>query len=112
MINFDKLFKIAIEAIPILLMILLIPLVDNDYYLTLAFIVIIAVAFFANYVKKEYIIFIFGFFIMILFEYLFIGSGVETFVRKSLFGVMPIWLPFLWAYGFIAIKRSVRILER
>jgi len=36
---------------------------------------------------------------------------VETFVRNSLFGLMPLWLPFLWGYGFVAIKRGIKILE-
>jgi hypothetical protein len=25
---------------------------------------------------------------------------------------MPLWLPFLWGYGFVAIKRSIEILSR
>ncbi len=49
---------------------------------------------------------------MIASEYVFCSTGVETFVRNSLFGLMPIWLPFLWGYGFIAIKRSVLILDK
>lgn len=58
------------------------------------------------------IIFIFGFCAMIFFEYIFISTGVETFVRNSLFGSMPLWLPFLWGYGFVAIKDGVKILEQ
>lgn len=54
----------------------------------------------------------FGFFIMFAFECLFISTGVEVFRRDSLFGIMPLWLPFLWAYGFVAIKRSIDILNR
>jgi hypothetical protein len=48
---------------------------------------------------------------MIFFEYLFISTGVETFNRNSLFGIMPLWLPLLWAYAFVAIKRSVILLN-
>ncbi len=43
-------------------------------------------------------------------EYFFISTGVETFIRNSLFGVMPLWLPILWGYGFIAIRRGVEAL--
>jgi hypothetical protein len=49
---------------------------------------------------------------MIVSEYLFIKTGVETFNRTTLFGLMPLWLPFLWAYGFVAIKRSTEILSK
>ena len=53
---------------------------------------------------------VFGFFAMIASEYLFISTGVEKFERNSLLGLMPLWLPFLWAYGFVAIKRAISIL--
>ena len=48
---------------------------------------------------------------MAIFEVIFISTGAETFNRVSLFGLMPIWLPFLWGYGFIVIKRSIEVLE-
>jgi hypothetical protein len=25
---------------------------------------------------------------------------------------MPLWLPFLWAYAFVVIKRAIRIIEK
>jgi hypothetical protein len=46
-----------------------------------------------------------------LAEALFISTGVETFERKTLFGIMPLWLPFLWAYIFFALRRAVLALE-
>ncbi len=49
---------------------------------------------------------------MIISEYLFIKTGVETFTRNSLFGLMPLWLPFLWAYAFVVIKRAIKILDK
>jgi len=61
--------------------------------------------------KNDFLVMIFGFVIMIVSEYIFISTGVETFNRNSLFGIMPLWLPFLWSYGFVAIKRSVEILN-
>jgi hypothetical protein len=48
---------------------------------------------------------------MTFFECIFILTGVETFIRNSLFGIMPLWLPFLWAYGFVVIKRAIAIIE-
>jgi len=108
----NKALKILIEAIPIILMIILIPAIINDYVLTVLYILIMIVSFIIKYNKQEYIFFIFGFIVMVILEYFFISAGVEVFARNSLFGIMPIWLPFLWAYGFVAIKRAVVILDK
>lgn len=106
-----KLVQILVNTIPIIIMIGLIPLVANDYLLTAidAIIIIIALAVKRN--KNDITVLIFGFFIMIVAEYFFVMTGVETFSRNTLFGLMPLWLPFLWAYGYVAIKRAVEILE-
>jgi hypothetical protein len=107
-----KLSIILLNALPILLMVGLIPLVKNDYTLTFIYAVIIAIAFAIKREKKDGIIFLSGFILMIIFESIFVSTGVETFVRHSLFGIMPLWLPFLWGYGFVGIKRTVKILEK
>lgn len=107
----DIIKKIFLNTIPVILMILLIPFVTNDYLLAFFYILIISISFFINYEKKDYVFFIFGFLIMIISEYFFIMTGVEAFNRKSLFGVMPLWLPLLWAYAFVAMKRAIRILD-
>lgn len=106
-----KVFQIVLNAIPILLMIGLIPLVGNDYLLTGIYIVIILIALSIKRNRNDLLVLVFGFFIMVASEYLFVSTGVETFQRNTLFGLMPLWLPFLWAYGFVAIKRSVEILD-
>ena len=107
-----KLKLIFINFIPILLMIGLIPVIKNDYILTLFYVFISVVAFALKYEKREYLFYLFGFFGMIASEYLFISTGVETFNRNSLFGLMPIWLPFLWGYSFVVMKKAVSILEK
>lgn len=90
----------------------LIPFVQNDYILTIIYIGIILISLRLISVNKvDVIVLVFGFFIMIVSEYFFISTGVEIFIRNSLFGLMPIWLPFLWAHGFVAIKRVVMILD-
>jgi hypothetical protein len=106
-----KIVDIFISAIPALLMIGLIPLIKNDYWLSLFYILIIGISFIFKLEKKDLVVFSFGFFGMVASEYLFISTGVEVFIRNSLFGLMPLWLPLLWGYGFVVIKRSVRILE-
>lgn len=106
-----KVIPIFIQAFPILIMIGLIPLIESDYLLVCLYIVIIITAFFIKRERNDYTVFIFGFIFMIVSEYIFTSTHVEVFVRNSLFGLMPVWLPFLWGYGFVAIKRSIEILN-
>jgi hypothetical protein len=106
-----KIGLILLNALPIIVMIGLISLIANDYLLTVLDIVVIGISFAFKREKDEWLILIAGFIIMIISEYLFVSTGVETFKRNTLFGLMPLWLPFLWAYGFVAIKRCVQIIE-
>lgn len=108
----DKILRIFLNAVPVILMIILIPLIMNDYLLTGIYILIIAVAFLIKYEQKDFLFLFFGFFIMLISEYFFISTGVETFVRNTLFGIMPLWLPFLWAYAFVVMKRIIVILNK
>lgn len=105
-----KLRDIVLNSLPILAMIGLIPLVANDYLLALLFLVIIVIALMIKRTSLDLSALIAGAVLMTLAEYLFVSTGVETFTRNSLFGIMPFWLPILWAYGFVAIKRIVYIL--
>lgn len=108
----QKVRKIFLNAIPILVMIGLIPLVENDYMLTAFYaVVIILMLLILKATKNDMVVFLFGCIVITFFEYIFVSTGVETFVRNSLFGVMPLWLPLLWAYGFVAIKRSIEVLN-
>ncbi|MEK7598658.1 MAG: hypothetical protein AAB487_02885 [Patescibacteria group bacterium] len=106
-----KLKNIFLNLVPILVMIGLIPLIKNDYWLAFIYAVVIIISLAIKYEKKEYIFLLFGFFGMIISEYFFISTGVETFERNSLLGAMPLWLPFLWAYVFVVIKRAIKFLE-
>jgi len=107
-----KVLKIFLNSVPVLFMIGLIPLIKDDYVLAVIYIIIsIIFLFIIKARRNDFIVYIFGFMIMTINEYIFISTGVETFIRNSLFGLMPLWLPFLWAYGFVVISRSVKILE-
>ncbi len=108
----NKILYIFLNAIPVLVMIGLIPVVSDDYILTLLYIAIIIVAFVLRREPNDILILAFGLVVMTASEYLFINTGVETFTRHTLFGLMPLWLPFLWGYGFVAIKRSVEIVNK
>ena len=107
-----KVRDIALNALPILLMIGLIPLVTNDYLLSVLFVLIIIVSLAIHRTPLDLTALILGAVLMTPAEYLFVSTGVETFTRNTLFGVMPLWLPILWAYGFVAIKRITYILMR
>lgn len=108
----NKMWKIVLNALPIALMIGLIPLVVNDYTLALIYILIAVVTFTIRREAYDYLAYALGLVVITISEYFFVQTGVETFARQSLWGVMPIWLPFLWAYAFAVIKRSLRILDR
>lgn len=101
---------ILLNALPILLMIAVIPLIKNDYALTLAYVVIITIAFLIKREQKDFSVFLAGFVLLTISEAIFISTGVETFNRVTLFGLMPIWLPFLWGYAFVAVKRVVLVI--
>ena len=106
-----KLTQIILNALPVLLMIALIPFIKNDYILAGIYVLIIVIALLVKRKKNDILVLFFGFFIMIVSEYLFVSTGVEKFERNSLFNLMPVWLPFLWSYGFVAIKRAIQILD-
>jgi hypothetical protein len=102
--------RVLMLVSPVLAMIALIPFVQNDFALVGIYVVIIAVSA-IRYTRKDLAFLIFGFFMLLGCEYLFLLTGVETFVRHTLFGVMPLWLPFLWAYIFVQLRRSALVFE-
>lgn len=106
-----KLIRIFGEALPVAIMILLIPVVINDYVLAFIYLVLAIILLLVRRQRNDVTVFIFGLIALTISEYFFISTGVEIFKRVSLFGTMPIWLPILWGYAFVAIKRSVRILD-
>ena len=93
-------------------MIGLIPFIENDFVLTAVDIVIIIGSLLMKRERGDFLIMATGFFAMIISESFFITTGVETFNRHSLFGLMPLWLPFLWAYAFVVMRRSLAILAK
>src|SRR3989338_2011519 len=103
--------RVVATAFPVFFMIALVPYVLNDYVLAGIYILIIAISAF-RYTRKDFIFLVFGFFILLLGEYFFLLTGVEVFERRTLLGVMPIWLPFLWSYIFVTMKRSVALFDR
>jgi hypothetical protein len=98
------------NALPVLMMIALVPVIKDDFLLAIVFVVVIAVALLVHYERNDLLVLITGGVLMFIAEWLFLLTGVETFARQSLLA-MPLWLPVLWAYGWVTIKRILRILE-
>lgn len=107
-----KIQNIFLNAIPILIMIGLIPIVKDDYLLAATYFFIILISFSIRKEEKDFLVFVFGLVVLTISESLFVSTGVETFTSKTLLGLMPIWLPILWGYAFVAIKRSVIIISK
>ena len=103
--------RILAIGFPILCMIAFIPFVRNDFLLAAIYIMIIAVSA-LRYQRQDFLLLGVGCVVLFFSEYLFISTGVETFERRSLFGVMPLWLPLLWAYVFVAIKRGTTVIGK
>ena len=103
--------RIMANALPVVGMVLLVPLVENDYVLTAIYIAVIITALVIKNDKKDRVFLIFGFFASFIAETLFISTGIETFNRTSLVGIMPMWLPVLWAYIFMAMRRAIEALN-
>ena len=104
-------YRLFLQALPIVLMVALIPFVQNDFLLAGLYMLIVIGSFAVAYSKKDIVFLLFGLVVLFLSEYFFISTGVEIFLRNSLFGIMPLWLPLLWGYAFVAIRRSIVILD-
>lgn len=104
-------YKIFLNAVPVILMIGLIPFIQNDSLLTLVYIIVIVASFLVKYEKRDYLFLLFGLVVITISELFFVNTGAEVFTRASLFGSIPLWLPFLWSYSFVAIKRSIIIID-
>lgn len=105
-----KLFYIFLYANTIIAMIVLIPFIANDYLLSALYALCIYVLLKFKPESYDITALLVGLIGITIIEYIFVSTGVETFVRNSLFGIMPLWLPLLWAYAFVVIKRSMRML--
>ena len=97
--------------LPIIFMIVLIPFIVNDYLLLGTYLAITFIYLYFYKIKNDFLVYIIGLVAMTGFETIFILTGVENFNRNSLFGIMPIWLPFLWAFAFVIMRRSLKLFD-
>ncbi|OGF89036.1 hypothetical protein A3I27_03395 [Candidatus Giovannonibacteria bacterium RIFCSPLOWO2_02_FULL_43_11b] len=108
----SKVFNVFIETLPILFGILLSYLFwQNSLLLFMIYIVLSVVLILWHRDNSEFVIFIYGIIIGGLVEV--IGtqvSGYQSFIEPDFLGI-PIWLPVVWGYGFVAMKRIGIILK-
>mgnify|MGYP001605826815 FL=1 len=89
-----------------------IPFVLNDYLLAIIYLFFITALLVIRSEKNDLLVLVIGFVVITISELFFVSTGVETFTRNTLFGLIPIWLPLLWAYAFVTIKRSLGVLDK
>lgn len=99
-------------TVPIIVMIGLIPFIKDDYSLAFVYAAFTIALLFFKRERNDFLAFFVGLIAISISEIFFISTGVETFSRISLFGIMPVWLPLLWAYVFVSVKRCLRIIDR
>lgn len=102
----NKLSKIFIETLPILLGVLLTYLFwQNNVLLFIIYLVLTLGLIYLHKDKTEFVIFAYGILIGAIIET--IGtqiSGYQSFTKPDFDGI-PMWLPVVWGYGFVAMKR-------
>lgn len=95
-----------VETLPILFGILLSHLFwQNNVLLFIIYFVLTLGLIYVHKDKTELIIFAYGAVIGAIVE--IIGtrvSGYQSFIKPD-FGGIPMWLPIVWGYGFIAMER-------
>ncbi len=104
-----KTIKIIKESVPLVL-IFAVELFFNQWFVLLAIAIAVTYMFSRSYKKGEIQLFVFGTILGFIIE---VVMGLVTrhqfWNETFLFGV-PVWLPFIWGYGFVIIHRVGEIL--
>lgn len=107
-----KTLEIIKEFIPILIGFIAIWIIRQEIIISIILILILLLTFKIKYNKNEIYLFIFGIITGFVIE---VGSDLiyklQYWENGSLFGI-PIWLPLLWGYGFIFIRRIGNIIVK
>ncbi|MBI2665201.1 hypothetical protein HYX12_01100 [Candidatus Woesearchaeota archaeon] len=104
--------RIWFQLIPLFLVLAIFLITQNEVYVTLGIIILIGASFSIKYYQKEWKVLLFGIVLGFLFE---MGGDLvykaQYWESASLFGI-PMWLPLMWGYGFIFIRRIGNILVK
>jgi hypothetical protein len=100
------------EIILLSLSIFLIWSMKNEFLITISIIVLFIACFFFEYHKGELSLLFIGIITGIIIE---LGGSLiyklQYWIVGSFFGI-PLWLPLLWGYGFIFIRRIGNIVVK
>lgn len=104
--------NIWFQLVPLFLVLLIFLITQNEWLVTLGIVVLICLSFAIKYTKNEWKVVVLGAVLGFLFEmagdYIYQAQYWEN---ASLFGI-PVWLPLMWGYGFIFIRRIGNILVK
>lgn len=98
-------FRVFAYVLVVLFLMGLVPFILNDYILAVIYVGFIALFVLLKKQNGDLVFITTGFLASFLGEYFFLSAGVEKFNRTSLLGIMPLWLPFLWSFIFLVMKR-------
>lgn len=96
---------VLLEGLPVLIMVSLVAVLGDEFLILGAHLAVATIGLSVRHERYDGLALLLGLVLMTLSETVFVQTGVETFSQHSLFGLMPLWLPVLWGYGFVAIKR-------
>lgn len=107
-----KLRSIFLETMPILLgVVLSYFLWQYGVLLAVVYLTLTLALIYAHKDKSELVIFFYGVLVGLLVETVGTSvSGYQSFAEPDFAGI-PVWLPIVWGYGFIAMKRIGVILK-
>jgi len=104
--------SIWFQLTPLFFVLIVFFFTQNELYVTLWVIILIVLTFYIKYYKNEWKVFLFGTITGFLFE---IGGDLiykaQYWENASLLGI-PVWLPLMWGYGFIFIRRIGNLLVK
>lgn len=103
---------LTVEIILLGFSILLIWTIQNNILITIALVILTFLCFFLEYHKGEWTLFIMGILLGIISE---LGGNLVFKLQywnvESILGI-PLWLPVLWGYAFVFIRRIGNIIVK
>lgn len=100
-----KILEIAKNSLVLFAMLIIFYFIKSEMWITIAMLALILISFKIRYEKGEWKIIVFGLILGFLFE--IAGDAVyklQNWNHNLLFGI-PLWLPLMWGYGFVLIRR-------
>ena len=104
--------SLLFQLIPLGFVLVIFLFTQKEIYITAGIMLLIGLSFAIRYYHNEWKVLLFGIVLGFVFE---IGGDLiykaQYWENASLFGI-PIWLPLMWGYGFIFIRRIGNILTK